>query len=58
MSSIVVFGIVIGPTVQDLRKIIEKIINLIQEVGGTTSRTLLAILIIELDYLLYALHNY
>ena len=40
MSSIVVFGIVIGPTVQDLRKIIEKIINLIQEESGTTSRTL------------------
>ena len=58
MSSIVVFGIVIGPTVQDLRRIIEKIINLIQELSGTTSRTLLAILIIKLDYLLYALHNY
>ena len=58
MSGIVVFGIVIDPTVQDLRKIIEKIINLIQEVSGTTSRTLLAILIIKLGYLLYALNNY
>ena len=51
MSSIVVFEIVIDPTVQDLRKIIEKIINLVQKA------TLLAILIIKLDHLLYALHT-